>query len=162
MTNSTSQEAKRAMLRHTIATLAYRGGKTITNPPQGFTRSASVNQRELRQRYWRISVICLTGRSGKPKDSTSGTPRVRYPGRKRSPDFSPRSSNSIHSWLPMRRSDTTPKRYSRGRLPMRSHTSDKLRCCAGWQARQCAEKITSRRKSLRAGWGRSSPSPSGV
>jgi hypothetical protein len=36
MTNSTSQEAKRAMLRHTIATLAYRGGKTVTNAPQGF------------------------------------------------------------------------------------------------------------------------------
>jgi hypothetical protein len=36
MTNSPSQEAKRTMLRHTIATMAYRGGKTITNAPHGF------------------------------------------------------------------------------------------------------------------------------
>jgi hypothetical protein len=29
-------EAKRAMLRHTVATLAYRGGKAVMNAPEGF------------------------------------------------------------------------------------------------------------------------------
>ncbi|HXU39013.1 MAG TPA: hypothetical protein VN937_21845 [Blastocatellia bacterium] len=34
-TNSTSDE-KRELLRHTVATLAYRGGKAVSNAPQGF------------------------------------------------------------------------------------------------------------------------------
>jgi len=29
-------DAKRELLRHTVATLAYRGGKTLRNPPDGF------------------------------------------------------------------------------------------------------------------------------
>ena len=33
--------AKRAMLRHTVATLAYRGGKTVTNAPEGFAAFAA-------------------------------------------------------------------------------------------------------------------------
>jgi hypothetical protein len=36
MTEFKNQEAKRAMLRHTIATLAYRGGKAVMNAPHGF------------------------------------------------------------------------------------------------------------------------------
>ncbi len=38
MAELTNQElaAKRAMLRHTVATLAYRGGKAVTNAPEGF------------------------------------------------------------------------------------------------------------------------------
>ncbi|MGH9851749.1 MAG: hypothetical protein ACREBD_18085 [Blastocatellia bacterium] len=38
MTELTNQEstAKRAMLRHTVATLAYRGGKAVTNAPECF------------------------------------------------------------------------------------------------------------------------------
>jgi hypothetical protein len=36
MTEFRNQEAKRAMLRHTIATLAYRGGKAVMNAPHGF------------------------------------------------------------------------------------------------------------------------------
>lgn len=35
MTNSTD-DAKREMLRHTLATLAYRGGKTLRDAPEGF------------------------------------------------------------------------------------------------------------------------------
>ena len=33
--------AKRAMLRHTVATLAYRGGKAVTNAPEGFATFAA-------------------------------------------------------------------------------------------------------------------------
>ncbi len=33
---SSSKEAGRAMLRHTLATLAYRAGKTLRNAPDGF------------------------------------------------------------------------------------------------------------------------------
>ena len=38
MAELTNQEsgAKRAMLRHTVATLAYRGGKAVTNAPEDF------------------------------------------------------------------------------------------------------------------------------
>jgi hypothetical protein len=31
-----NSDAKRELLRHTVATLAYRGGKAIRNPPPGF------------------------------------------------------------------------------------------------------------------------------
>src|SRR5574341_441139 len=43
MTELTNQElaAKRAMLRHTVATLAYRGGKAVTNAPEGFATFAA-------------------------------------------------------------------------------------------------------------------------
>jgi hypothetical protein len=35
-TNNTSSNAVRQMLRHTIATVAYRGGKAVANAPEGF------------------------------------------------------------------------------------------------------------------------------
>jgi len=42
MAELTNQElaAKRAMLRHTVATLAYRGGKAVTNAPESFATFA--------------------------------------------------------------------------------------------------------------------------
>lgn len=42
MTDSTT-DAKREMLRHTLATLAYRGGKTLRDAPEGFG-SSRVNE----------------------------------------------------------------------------------------------------------------------
>lgn len=42
MMNSTADE-KREMLRHTLATLAYRGGKTLRGAPEGFA-SFKVNE----------------------------------------------------------------------------------------------------------------------
>lgn len=33
---TTNSDPKRELLRHTVATLAYRGGKAIRNPPAGF------------------------------------------------------------------------------------------------------------------------------
>ena len=42
MTNSTADE-KRELLRHTLATLAYRGGKTLRGAPEGFA-SFKVNE----------------------------------------------------------------------------------------------------------------------
>ena len=42
MTDSTD-DAKREMLRHTLATLAYRGGKTLRGAPEGFA-SFRVNE----------------------------------------------------------------------------------------------------------------------
>ena len=33
---TTAHSDKRALLRHTVATLAYRGGKAVTNAPEGF------------------------------------------------------------------------------------------------------------------------------
>lgn len=42
MTNSTADE-KREMLRHTLATLAYRGGKTLRGAPEAFA-SFKVNE----------------------------------------------------------------------------------------------------------------------
>jgi hypothetical protein len=37
-TKSKSSDPKREMLRHTVATLAYRAGKTLSDPPDGFAR----------------------------------------------------------------------------------------------------------------------------
>ena len=36
LTDKASQTDKRALLRHTVATLAYRGGKAVANAPEGF------------------------------------------------------------------------------------------------------------------------------
>ena len=36
MNESTQSEPGRELLRHTVATLAYRGGKAISNAPEGF------------------------------------------------------------------------------------------------------------------------------
>jgi hypothetical protein len=36
--SSSSVAEKRSLLRHTVATLAYRGGKAVTNAPEGFDR----------------------------------------------------------------------------------------------------------------------------
>jgi|SRR5580704_187553 hypothetical protein len=36
MTNVPNADPKRELLRHTLATLAYRGGKAVRNAPQGF------------------------------------------------------------------------------------------------------------------------------
>jgi hypothetical protein len=36
MSNLTTSDPKRELLRHALATLAYRGGKTIRNAPEGF------------------------------------------------------------------------------------------------------------------------------
>src|SRR5882762_9075688 len=35
--NSTPLESERQLLRHTLATLAYRGGKTLRGAPEGFS-----------------------------------------------------------------------------------------------------------------------------
>jgi hypothetical protein len=35
-TGNTTEDAKREMLRHTVATLAYRGAKTLRRAPEGF------------------------------------------------------------------------------------------------------------------------------
>ncbi|HKV10769.1 MAG TPA: hypothetical protein VJ725_21690, partial [Thermoanaerobaculia bacterium] len=36
MTGNDTQDSSRQLLRHTIATLAYRGGKAIRDAPEGF------------------------------------------------------------------------------------------------------------------------------
>ena len=36
MVSKTDDSAERAFLRHTVATLAYRGGKAIRDVPEGF------------------------------------------------------------------------------------------------------------------------------
>src|ERR1017187_8863867 len=36
MSTSSTSDPKRELLRHTLATLAYRGGKAVRNAPEGF------------------------------------------------------------------------------------------------------------------------------
>ncbi len=37
MSNPSNSDPKREMLRHTLATIAYRGGKAVRNAPEGFS-----------------------------------------------------------------------------------------------------------------------------
>ena len=47
---SSSSDANRELLRHTLATLAYRGGKAVRNAPDGFAEfRAGDNVRTLVQ-----------------------------------------------------------------------------------------------------------------
>src|SRR5690348_14803790 len=39
--SSTNPDSKRELLRHTVATLAYRGGKAVANAPEGFDQFSS-------------------------------------------------------------------------------------------------------------------------
>ena len=48
------------MLRHTVATLAYRGGKALRGAPAEFAGYGS--DRVRRERSWRTFAICSTGR----------------------------------------------------------------------------------------------------
>ena len=50
---------KIAMLRHTVATLAYRGGKALRGAPAEF---ASYGTARRRGRFWRTWAICSIGR----------------------------------------------------------------------------------------------------
>ena len=54
-----SADGKIDMLRHTVATLAYRGGKALRGAPAEF---ASYGSRGRRGRFWRTFAICSIGR----------------------------------------------------------------------------------------------------
>jgi len=54
-------EQEGQMLRHTLATLAYRGGKTLRGAPKDFPIRAS-HPRELRARFLLTSETCSIGR----------------------------------------------------------------------------------------------------
>ena len=54
-----SPDGKIGMLRHTVATLAYRGGKALRGAPAGFARYGSRTPGEI---FWRTSAICSTVR----------------------------------------------------------------------------------------------------
>jgi len=49
-------DPKRELLRHALATLAYRGGKAVRNAPVNFADIAAAKRPGRRGRYSRISA----------------------------------------------------------------------------------------------------------
>ncbi len=69
MSNPSNSDPKRELLRHTLATLAYRGGKAVRNAPEGF---AAISRRRGRARagadsraHWRPDGLGALDGEGK-------------------------------------------------------------------------------------------------
>ena len=57
----TKAEDKRQLLRHTVATIAYRGGKAVASVPDGFNSFRVNDRREHQNKSSRTSVISSIG-----------------------------------------------------------------------------------------------------
>ncbi len=88
MTASTS-DAKREMLRHTLATIAYRGGKAIRDAPEGFAAfrcgSSSRSAGEILAHIGDLLDWALSIQGA----NRVGRVRSHCPGKANPPDFSP-------------------------------------------------------------------------
>ena len=54
-------DPKRELLRHSVATVAYRGGKAVRNAPKALPNFAAAPRDGLLAESWHISAICLIG-----------------------------------------------------------------------------------------------------
>jgi hypothetical protein len=73
---NSSADAKRQMLRHTVATIAYRGGKAVRNAPQGFATFGIGETTRTPEKILAHLGDLLTGHYRWRKESTFGaTPR---------------------------------------------------------------------------------------
>src|ERR671937_135176 len=102
MTDSTD-DAKREMLRHTLATLAYRGGKTLRGAPEGF---ASFRVNETTRTPAEIlahvgDLLDWAHNMARGRNEGRNSPPCR--GRKRSRASSPSWRSSTPPWPPTRR-----------------------------------------------------------
>ena len=91
-------DEKRALLRHTVATVADRAARRCAGYRQALRRSA-VTIRLARQRgSWRTSATSTTGRCRRRRAPRRGTTRHRSNGIARSSASTRRSSSSMHTW----------------------------------------------------------------
>jgi len=92
-------EQEGQMLRHTLATLAYRGGKTLRGAPEGFPDFARRHPRELRARFLLTSEICSIGRYRLHRENRSAPTPSCSPGKWIRKGSSQRLRPSMRTWL---------------------------------------------------------------
>ena len=132
------------LLRHTLATVAYRGGKALRGAPAEFgDYQASPGGRtpvEILAHMGDLFDWALNLADGK-HEWHSARP---LPGTRRSRDFSSLWRHSTSAWRPARRWASPRRSCFKAPLRTLSHTSDRLPCSAAWQAVGYAARITSR------------------
>ena len=120
------------LLRHTVATLAYRAGKALRGAPPEFAEYRG-RRAARRPRFWRTWAISSIGRcssaDGKHEWHNSDAAAV-GPGSgallRRAGGLRPAR------WRRASRSVSRRRSCSRDRLPTPSRTSDRSPCCAAW------------------------------
>ena len=115
---NTASDLKRDLLRHTVATLAYRGGKAVLNAPDGFATSRVNDTTRTPERFWRISAICSTGRFVWRRANMFTKNLRRCLGKKESRGSSLPSKLLILIWLQKHRWDPLLRKSCRDQSPM--------------------------------------------
>ena len=75
-----SSDSKRQILRHAVATLAYRGGKALRAAPPSFPLFRVGDRSRTPVEILAHIGDLLDWHSGSPKVSTRGMTRLRFPG----------------------------------------------------------------------------------
>ena len=140
------------MLRHTLATVAYRAIRALEGAPDHFAGFAGAGRLPVQILAhmgdlfdWALSMAI--GRS-------AGKPRSRAPGPRSSSDSSSRSRPWTPFWPPTRRFAPRPSGFSRVPWPMRSPTWASWPCCAASLAAPLAGRIFLSRRSRPGRWAR--------
>ena len=155
-------ETMQPFLRHALATVAYRGGKTVRNAPAEFSKfQAGPSSRTAGQILAHIGDLLDWGLSLARASSAGRTPRRRR-GKRTSRGFTRASRHSTRPWLRGRRSGARRRSSFKARLPTRSPTSVKSACSGGSPARPSKARTTSGPTSKLAASARIRPAEAGV
>ena len=151
-------DSARQLLRHTLATLAYRACKAVRGAPDSFAEfHASRRCTDARANsgsHRRSSGLGFIDRA-RPAAMARIDAASLAPGS--APLLCRAGSVGRLSGFGQPASHYRPKSCFKRPSPMRSRISDRSRCCGGWRARRCARKIITSRKSQWGPWAPISP-----
>ena len=126
-----SSDPKRDLLRHTVATLAYRGGKRYVTLLIRLRLSELRKQPAHPRRFWPTSVICSIGRCRSRKALRPGRMQNQNHGGRRSNAFTPRSGASMSTSLRATNSVVRASVCFREQSPIHLRTSVRSQCYGG-------------------------------
>jgi len=107
-----------ALLRHTLATLAYRAAKVLRDAPNGFADYRAAPATRTPGKILAHMGDLFDWAVGLADGRHFGTTRRLFPGMTRQPDSSRRWKLSIDGWPPAFRFPAAPASCFQGRLPM--------------------------------------------
>ena len=140
-------DGKTGLLRHTLATLAYRGGKALRGAPAEFAEFRTGETTRTPAQILAHLGDLLDWGSPLPEAKRLGTIPRRSPGNRERLASLPRWKLLTSVLLPKRHSLVPWKGCFRARSLIPSLTLARLPCCAAWPAARCGAKTTSGRKS---------------
>ena len=141
---TTTDDGARRMLRHTLATLAYRGGKALRGAPDGFaTFDACAGARTPGQILAHLGDLfdwaCALADGKHVWHNAQPLPWEAEVAR-----FFAALERFDRRLADASRSASRPRGSSRAPWPTRSPTSARSRCCGAWPAPPSAPRTTSR------------------